>query len=160
MLLQDSGMLGQKSLLLGFDNLLLALLLYSLLFLLGELGLALSLVDDELFLPQALDFSLMFLLAHATLLSIHLLQSVVLCELLHQLALEFFFHALLFFGTLSLKSELVLAGSLKLLSNTNTFLSLGSLLGLSSLFSFLNIKLVSKLLLELLLGSSTLFLGG
>ena len=121
-------------------------------------SLALSLVDDELLLPQTLDFALVFQLAHAASLSIHLLKSVILCEFLHQLALELFLHAFLLFSPLGLESELVLAGGLELFTDAHAFLSLGSLLGLSGLFTLLYIQVVSELLLEGLFGSPLLLL--
>mmetsp|Transcript_26545 Transcript_26545/g.35506 ORF Transcript_26545/g.35506 Transcript_26545/m.35506 type:complete len:209 (+) Transcript_26545:220-846(+) len=159
-LLEDGGVLGQKSLLLHFDDFALTLLFLRLELLVGELGLALSLVDHQLLLPQALDLPLVFQLAHSTLLSIHLLQTFVLCELFHKLALEFFLHAFLFLSTLRLESELVLAGGLKLLSDAHALLSLGTLLRLGSLLALLNVKVISELLLEGFLGCTLFLLGG
>ena len=125
---------------------------------LGNLRFSLSLIDGKFLLPQTLDLALMFQLTHAAPLSIHLLQSIILCELLHQLALELLFHAFLFLSTLSLESELVLAGGLELFTDAHAFLSLGSLLGLSGLFALLYIQVVSELLLEGLFGSPLLLL--
>ena len=79
---QDRLMFGQQALLLLFDDGTLTLLFGSFEFLLGLLGLALGFVDSELLLPQTLDFPLVFKLTHTSSLGIHLLQSVVLCELL------------------------------------------------------------------------------
>lgn len=79
---QDRLMLGQKALLLLFDDATLTLLFLCLEVLLGLLGLALGLVDSELLLPQALDFPLVFKLTHTSSLGVHLLQSVVFRELL------------------------------------------------------------------------------
>ena len=62
--------------------------------------------------------------------------------------------------TLSLKSKLILTGSLEFLTNADTLLSLSSLLSLSCFFALLNVKLVSELLLEFFLSSSLLLLGG
>lgn len=53
-------MLGQKSLLLLFDDIALTDLFLFLKLLLDKLSLALLLVDDELVLPKALDLSLVF----------------------------------------------------------------------------------------------------
>ena len=95
-LLKDGSVLGKQSLLLFFDDGALAGLFLLFKLLLGSLGLSLGLVDCQLLLPEALDLALMLLFAHAASLSVHLLQSIVLCELLHQLALEILFHAFLF----------------------------------------------------------------
>ena len=112
MLLKDSGVLSQESGLLFLDNIALSCLFLSLEFLFLSFSLALSLVDDELLLPQTFDFALVFQLTHAASLSIHLLKSVILCEFLHQLALELFLHAFLFFGTFSLESKLIFTSCL------------------------------------------------
>lgn len=159
MLLQDRSVLGQKSLLLHRDDVSLAALLLRLKLLLCELGLTLLLVNSQLLLPESLDLPLVFQLTHATSLGVHLLESVILCELLHKLALEFFLHAQLFSSPLGLKSELVLTGRLELFTDTHALLSLCPLLSLSGLFAFLDIEVVSKLLLEHFLSSSLLFLG-
>lgn len=83
MLLEDGSMLGKKTLLLGLDDLALTHLLLSLEFLLFEFSITLSLIDDEFLLPQTLDLAFVLKLTHAALLSIHLLQTLVLCEFLH-----------------------------------------------------------------------------
>ena len=100
-LLEDGSVLGEKTLLFFRNNLALAHFLLFLELLIAHLGLALSLVDKEFFLPQALDFALVFQFAHSTFLGIHLLQTLILRELFHKLALELFFHSLFFFCTLS-----------------------------------------------------------
>ena len=79
---QDCLMLGQKSLLFLFDDATLTLFFCCLEVLLGLLGLALGLVDSELFLPQTLDFPLVFKLTHASSLGVHLLKSVIFCKFL------------------------------------------------------------------------------
>ena len=160
MLLQDSCMLRQESLSLLGDDFALTLLLHSLKFLLGFLGFALLLIDNKFLFPQALDLALVFQLTHAASLSIHLLQTVILCEFLHQLALELFFHSFLFLGALHLESELVLSGSLEFLSDLDPLLSFSTLLELGSFLSLLHVKVVSELLLEHLLSHSLLLLGG
>lgn len=160
MLLKDGGVLSQQSSFLDVDDISLTTLFLLFKLLLGKFGLALLLVDSKLFLPKALDFSLMFEFTHAASLRIHLLESVILGELLHQLALELFLHASLLFSTLSLKSKLVLTGSLELLTNADSLLSFSHLLHLGGFLGFLNIEVVSKLLLEHLLSSSLLLLGG
>ena len=159
-LLEDGGVLGQESGLLFRDDVALSSLLLSLEFLLLSFGLALGLVDDELLLPQTLDFALVFQLAHAASLSIHLLESVVLREFLHQLALELFLHALLFFGTLGLESKLVLTSSLKFFTNTDALLSFSPLLSLGSLFGLLHVQVIPQLLLEHFLGGTLLLFIG
>ena len=160
MLLKDGGVLGQESCLLLLDDGSLAALFLLLKLLLGKLSLSLLLVDSELLLPESLDFALVFQLTHAASLSVHLLKSVILCELLHQLALEFLLHAFLFLGALSLESELVLACSLEFLADAHSLISLCTFLRLCGLFSLLHIEVVSELLLEHLLGSSLLLFGG
>ena len=157
-LLKDGSVLGKQSLLLFFDDGALAGLFLLLKLLLGSLGLSLGLVDCQLLLPEALDLALMLLFAHAASLSVHLLQSIVLCELLHQLALEILFHAFLFLGSFGLESELVLTSSLKLFTDANSLLSLSTLLCLGSLFRLLHIQVVSELLLEHLFSIALLFL--
>lgn len=159
-LLQNGGVLGQQSLLLLLDDVALAGLLLRLKLLLCELGLPLLLVNRQLLLPESLDLALVFQFTHATPLRVHLLQSVILRELLHQLALELFLHAFLLFGSLSLESELVLTGGLEFLTDAHTLLRLSSLLGLGGLLSLLHVQFVSQLLLEGLFGGSLLFLGG
>jgi hypothetical protein len=159
-LLQNGGVLGQQTRLLLFDDLALALLFALFEFLLGCLGLALRLEDDQLLLPKAFDLPLVFQLAHPSSLSIHLLQTLVLRELFHQLALEFFLHAFLFFLPLLLKSELVLACSLQFLSDAHSLLSFGPFLGLCGLLALLDVEVVSELLLEGLLGGALLLLDG
>ena len=151
-------MLGQETRLLLLDDGALAGFLLSLKLLLGELGLALLFVNRQLLLPESLDLALVFQFAHAAPLGVHLLQPVILCELLHQLALELFLHAFLLFSPLGLESELVLAGGLELFTDAHAFLSLGSLLGLSGLFALLYIQVVSELLLEGLFGGPLLLL--
>ena len=159
MLLQDSGMLGQKSLLLQRDDVSLAALFLCLKLLFLLLGLTLLLVNSQLLLPESLDLTLMFQLTHATSLSVHLLESIVFREFLHQLALEFFFHTLFLFSPLSLESELVFTSGLKFLTDTHALFSLGTFLCLSGFLSLLHIEVVSKLLLEHFLSSSLLFFG-
>ena len=159
-LLQDGGVLGQEPLLLLLYDCALTSFLLSLKLLLGELSLALLLVNRQLLLPKSLDLALVFQFTHAAPLSVHLLKPVILSELLHQLALELFLHAFLLFSPLSLKSELVLAGGLELFTDAHAFLSLGSLLGLRGLFALLYIQVVSELLLEGLFGGPLLLLSG
>ena len=139
MLLENGGVLGQQSLLFHCDNVGLTSLLLTLVLQLGRLGFSLGLVDGQLLLPETLDLSLVFQLAHASPLSIHLLELLVLSELLHQLALEFFLHAFLFFGALLLESELVFSCSLQFLANVHALLGLSTLLSLGGLFSLLEV---------------------
>lgn len=101
--------------------------------LLLQLHLSLHLVNFKLLLPEALDLSFVFLLPHASSLRIHLLESFVLGELLHQLAFEFFLHLLLFFLFDGLEADLVLSGGLQLLTHSESLLSLGTFLGLGCL---------------------------
>ena len=59
-------------------------------------------VYRQFFLPEAFDFAFVFLLAHASSLCVHLLDALVFCKLLHELGLEFVFHAFFFGCTLRL----------------------------------------------------------
>ena len=152
-------MFGKQSLLLLLDNVGLSNLLLSLSFLFCLFGLSLLLVDNKLILPELFHLTLVFLLAHTSSLSVHLLETLILGELLHELALELLLHAFLFLSTFSLKSELVLAGSLELFSDANPLLSLSPLLRLSCLLALLDVEVVAELLLELLLGRTLLLLG-
>ena len=156
MLLKDCSVLSQESGFFFCDYVALSDLLLSFEFLFLSFSLALSLVDDELLLPQTLDFALVFQLTHAASLCIHLLKSVILCEFLHQLALELFLHAFLFLGSFSLESKLIFTSGLKLLTNTDALLSLCSFLSLSSFLSLLHVKVIPQLLLECFLGSTLL----
>ena len=159
-LLEDCCVLGEKSLLLLLDDLALAKLLLRFEILLSLFSLTLCLVNGELLLPEAFDFALVLKLPHSALLCIHLLQTFILGELFHELALEFLFHAFLFFGALSLQSKLVLTSSLKLLTNADALLSLGTLLSLRGLLAFLHVKVVAELLLEGFLSCTLLLFGG
>ena len=148
MLLEDGGVLGQQPLLLLLDDLALTTLLLRLELRLGHLSRALCFVNDELLLPQALDLALVFQLAHAALLSIHLLQALILRELLHQLSLELVLHALFLSSSLLLESHLELLSSLQLLSDAHTLLCLCTLLGQGCFFCLLNVKFIPEVFLE------------
>ena len=156
MLLKNSSVLSQESGFFFCDNVALSALLLSFEFLFLSFSLALSLVDDELLLPQTLDFALVFQLAHATSLCIHLLKSVILCEFLHELALELFLHAFLFLSTFSLESELVFTSGLKFLTNADALLRLCSFLSLCSFLRLLHVQVIPQLLLEHFLSSTLL----
>ena len=101
-LLEDHLMLSQESLLLQLHNGHLS----EFLVLLGNslllLDFTLGVVDHESVLPEALDFAFVFQLAHASLLGVHLLETLVLGKLLHQFLLELVFESELLSGTLSL----------------------------------------------------------
>jgi|LauGreDrversion4_2_1035121.scaffolds.fasta_scaffold224841_2 hypothetical protein len=109
-LLQDMSVLAEESLALHLDNDGLA----SLVLLLGtsllELHLSLCPVDGELFLPQALYLSFVFLFAHPSLLSVHLFEALIFGKLLRQFSLKLILHASLFSLSLLLKSLLVSLG--------------------------------------------------
>merc|ERR1712151_1403555 len=126
--LKDCSVFGKQSLLLLLDNIGLSDLLLSLSFLFCLFGLSLLLVDDKLILPQLLHLSLVFLLAHPSSLGVHLLETLILGELLHQLSLEFVLHSLFFGFSFLLKFHLELLGSLEFGSDADTLFSLSSLL--------------------------------
>lgn len=92
-------MLSEKSLLFFFDGLLLECLQVGCFLSLLVFGLALQPVHLELLLPQLLDVSLVLQFAHSSLLSIHLLEPLVLGELLCHLNLELFLHLAFLFQT-------------------------------------------------------------
>jgi len=98
----------------------------------------------QLFLPKFLDLSLVSLLSHSPLLSVHLFQTLVFCEFLCHLDLELVFHPLLFGKSLGLKSDLVVLCFLQLhlLSKLLVFFFL--FLNASLLFLLLHLQFVSK----------------
>lgn len=160
MLLQDSGMLGQESLLLqlynGHLSELLVLFGNSFLF----LDLTLSTVNSESVLPETLDLALVFQLTHAPLLGVHLLETFILGKLLHQFVLEFVFKSLLFGSALSLKTGLELLGGLQFFANSVLSGDISTLLSKGSFFFLLNIKFVSEVLLEFFFKTTLFFLSG
>ena len=105
-------MLGQQSLLLPLDYLRFSLLLSQLLRMLLHFHLPLRTEYRQLLLPESLNLASMLQLAHPSLLSIHLLKTLICCELLQQLLLEVFFKTLLLGGSLSFESHLELLGLL------------------------------------------------
>ena len=106
-LLQDLSVLSDKALLLQLDNGCLLALVLLLLADLFELELPLRAVDRELLLPEALDLALVLLLPHAALLRVHLLKTLVVCKLLHELLFEFVLHPALLGLALDLQPLLV-----------------------------------------------------
>jgi hypothetical protein len=101
-------MFPEESLLLHFHDqhlVALCLLLQSSLL---QFDLALHPVHSQLLLPQLLDLPLMLGLPHPSFLLVHLLQSLVLRKLLHQLHLELVLHSFLFRLSFFLQSPLVL----------------------------------------------------
>jgi len=157
-LLEDHLMLGQESLLLQLHNghlsELLVLLGNSLLFLDFTLGV----VDHKSVLPEALDFAFVFQLTHASLLGVHLLETLVLGKLLHQFLLELVFESELLSGTLSLKAGLEFLGSLELFTHSVLSGDISTLLSKGGLFLLLNVQFVSEVLLEFLFKTTLFFL--
>merc|ERR1712195_75614 len=148
MLSQNSSVLSQKSLLLEVDDghlsEFLVLLGGAILFLDSALGL----INGESILPETFDFSLVVLLAHASFLSVHLLETLILGELLHELVLEFILKSLLFGSALGLKTGLEFLGSLELFTNSVLSGNISTLLSEGSLFLLLNVQFVSEVLLQ------------
>jgi hypothetical protein len=157
-LLQDMSMLGQESLLLQLYNRHLS----ELLVLLGNsillLDFTLSSVDGESVLPETLDLTFVILLAHASFLGVHLLETFILGKLLHKFVLEFVLKSLLLSGTLSLKTSLELLGSLQFFTNSVLSGDVSTLLGKGGLFFLLNVQFVSEVLLEFLFKTTLFFL--
>lgn len=122
-----------------------------------QLGLPLRLVDRQLFLPETLNLTLMLLFTHAATLGVHLLESLVFGELLHEFELELFFHALLFGSTLRLQLHLELLGCLQLFAYAHSLLCLSPFLGLGSSFSLLVEKLISEVLFKFVLSPARIF---
>jgi len=157
-LLQDGSMLGQKTLFFHLNNRHLSKLFV----LLGDsfllLDFTLDLIDLESILPEALDFTLVILFAHASLLGIHLLKALILSEFSIQLILEFVLKSSFFSSTLSLKTSLELLSSLQFFTNGVLSSDISTLLGKGGLFFLLNVQFVSKVLLEFLFKTTLFFL--
>ena len=107
-------MLAKQLLLLGSNNILLILFLGLLLSSLLPFLLSLGTIDHELLLPQLLDIALVLLFAHSSLVGVHLLEALVLGELLRHLDLELLFHTTLLRLSLGLELQLVVLGGLQL----------------------------------------------
>lgn len=155
MVLRKHGcVLCQKSLLLHFDYVGLVEVLGHLYLALSQLDCALLSVNDELVLPQTLDFTSVLELAHSSLLLGHLLETLVFGKLGQQLLLEVLFEAFLFGGTLSLQSHLEILGFLELALGL-VLLLLSFTLALSgSELVLLYVELIPKVLAELILGAA------
>ena len=155
---EDFGVLAKQSLLLGSDDILLIRFLVLLLSSLLPFLLSLDTIDRKLLLPQLLDVALVLQFAHSPFLCVHLLEALVLGELLRHLDLEFLFHATLLRLPLGLELQLIVLGSLQLMQLTKAF-RLSFTLGLAcALFGLLNLKIVSQVLDVLLLRTSLGFL--
>jgi len=151
---EDFGVLGQETFLLLLNNICESLFFGELGGTLVNLQLALGLVDDQLILPEALDFALVLYLAHASLLRIHLLETLILGELLHQPLFEFVLHAALLSSALSLEAHLEVLGLLQLLDIALLQLTSGQFLGAGGLFALLEVEFVAEVFLEFLFGSA------
>lgn len=152
------SMLAEESLAFHLDNNGLASLILFLGTSLLEFHLSLSPVYGELFLPQALDLSFMFLLAHPSLLGVHLFKAFILSELLRQLCLELILHASLLSLSLFLEALLVCLGGKEIVSDLLTLLYLLALSLTSLLLQLLHIKVVTQILDILSLGTTLLLL--
>lgn len=108
----------------------------------------------QLLLPQLFDVSLVLLFSHSSLLCIHLLQTLVLRELLGHLNLKFFFHFALFFEPDCFQLNLVILCSLQLLLHSLFLGSLVSLLSSKSLLHLLDLQVVPQVFYVLLLCAS------
>ena len=85
---------------------------------------------------------------------IHLLETLILGKLLHQLLFELVFHAALFSSTLSLKAHLEVLSLLKLLLIALALFKRSKFLGTGGLFSLLEVEFVAEVYLEFLFGSA------
>jgi len=108
--------------------------------------LALHPIYLEFLLPQLLDVSLVLQLPHSSFLGIHLLQPLVLGELLGHLNLELFFHLTFLFQSYSLKLELIILSSLQFFLHSQLAGSHFLLASSESFFHFLYLEIVSKIL--------------
>jgi len=151
-------MLSQQSLFLALDYLQFTGFFCLLLSSFNKLYFTVGTIDCQFLLPETLNLTFMFKLTHAALLCIHLFETFVLCKLHQQLLLEIFFQTLLFSYTLSLKSHLEIFCLLQLLLCALTFFKCSLLTGTCSQLTFLIIKLISEVLLELLLSTTCKFL--
>ena len=158
-LTENLAMLAQQSLLLHFDYRILSRFLLLCNSPLLELHLALSSVDLKLLLPETLDFTFVLKFLHTLLLGVHLLDAVVLRELLHHLAAELLLHALLFAHPLFLQHLLVLLRPQQVLAHPLDPLRLFPLLASLVLFELLLVELVAQPLNILLLSTTLLLLG-
>ena len=149
-------MLSKESLLFFFDGLLLKRLQLGSLPSFLVLGFSLLSIHFEFILPKLFDISLVLLLPHSSLLSIHLFQPLVLGELLSHLYLELLLHLSFFFQTHSLELKLIILGSLKFFLHSLLSGCSFSFGCTESLFSFLDLQVVSQVLDILLFFSSLL----
>lgn len=140
------SMLADESLAFHLDDNGLASLILFLGTSLLELHLSLGPVDGELFLPQALDLSFMFLFAHPSLLCVHLFKALILSELVRQLCLELILHASLLSLSLFLQALLVCLSCEEIVSYLLTLLYLLAFPLTSLLFQLLHIKIVTQIL--------------
>jgi len=156
-LLQDLSVLSKQALfLLLHDSRLSALILLLLTHLL-EFELPLGPVDGQLLLPESLDLALVLLLPHASLLGVHLLQTLVVSKLLHQLLFEFVLHSAFFCLAFDLQTLLVSLGCKEVLLDLLSLLKL-LLLSLAGLFfKLLEVKFVAEVF-DVLVFSSPLLL--
>jgi len=99
-----------------------------------------------------------FELTHAALLCVHLFKSFILCKLQQQFLLEIFLQTLLFSYTLRLKSHLEIFCFLQLLLCSLTFFKCSLFTSTCSKLTFLIVKLISEIFLELLFSTTCEFL--
>lgn len=152
---QDLGVLCEQPLLLHLDHVGLVLFLSVLDLAFLQFDSALLSVHRELLLPQTFDLALVLLLAHPALLLVHLLQTLVLSELMQQLLFEVFFQTAFLSGSLGLQSHLEVLRFLKLPTGL-VLLVLGLLLPKPGRqLILLNVKLVAKVFLKFLLGTTS-----
>ena len=91
----------------------------------------------------------MLLFAHPAFLGIHLFKFLVLGKALEQLLFELVFHAELLCPAFGLESQLEVFRFLQLLFNALPLFHFGSLASNSCLFTFLEVKLIAQVFLEL-----------
>lgn len=101
----------------------------------------------------------MFLLPHSAFLIIHLLKAFIFGKLLHKFSSKCFFHTLFFSCSLSFQTQLEIFSLLKFLLNSFTFFNFSSLSLNRSFFTFLEVKVISKVFQEFLLCTSLNFFG-
>lgn len=156
-LLQNVTVLSDQPSLLVFNDLpLLSLKLISC-FPFCDFHFSLLFVHLKFLLPQPLDLFLMLELLHSSALSVHLFDSIVLCELLEHLSFELILDSLFLSHSFSLHLLLVSLSSKKIFLVLYSLGFFSSFLLSQHLLVFFLLQLVSQVFNVLLLSSSLLF---
>jgi len=154
---KDGTVLSDEALLLAFHDGGLASLVFFLDALLLNLELSLSAIDGELLLPKSFDLAFVFKLTHPSLLSVHLLKTLILGELGHEFVLELILHSSLLGNAFFLKVLLIGLGIKEVLLDSLALLNFLALSLSCLLFKFLHVELISQVL-DIFVLSATPFL--